>query len=97
MERPALLMRSGERRVLVVVFFLGFSHIGFTTNSFADLEDVLDRVDTCQAAHRDRQAYRLFGLCSDSLGIHEVRELVLEDYSLVATVAHLGEQERGCE
>ena len=79
MERPALLVRGGERPVLVVVFFLGFGHIGFTTSSLAYLEDILDRVDTCQAAHRDRQAYRLFGLCSDGLGMHEVRELVSGD------------------
>ena len=78
MERPAVLVRGGERLVLVVVF-LGFRHIGFTTSSLADLEDVLDRVDTCQAAHRDRQAYRLFGLCSNGLGIHEVRELASGD------------------
>ena len=74
-----MLVRGGERLVLVVIFFLGFRHIGFTTSSLADLEDVLDRVDTCQAAHRDRQAYRLFGLCSDGLGTHEVRELALGD------------------
>ena len=67
-----MLVRGGERPVFVVVF-LGFRHIGFATSSLADLEDVLDRVDTCQAAHRDRQAYRLFGLCSDGLGTHEVR------------------------